>query len=162
MTTFHNITTYSPEETIHLGYCIGKRLSQGHIVALTGHLGAGKTWLSRGIGDGLGIQKHNHIHSPAFDLIHEHPGKIPMYHMDFYRLDNFSREDELWIEEYIYSKEGVCVIEWADKFMMDLLHNYLKINLKMNSSDTIRQINFHAVGNEYESILEKIITDYRD
>ncbi|MBF0450999.1 MAG: tRNA (adenosine(37)-N6)-threonylcarbamoyltransferase complex ATPase subunit type 1 TsaE [Candidatus Magnetomorum sp.] len=151
------IETHSPEETVHLGYCIGKSLYPGHVVALIGHLGAGKTWLSRGIAKGLGISKNHHVHSPAFDLVHEHPGTIPMYHMDFYRLDHFSREDELWIEEYIHSDTGVCVIEWADKFIKDLLDDHLEIHLEMGGCDTDRKISLIAVGDEYYTIMDHLL-----
>jgi len=154
------IHTTSPEETVLLGFCIGKSLVPGTVLALIGHMGAGKTWMSRGIGDGLGIAEHHHIHSPAFDLIHEHPGKIPMYHMDFYRLDDFSREDELWVDEYIHSKDGVCVIEWADKFIINLLDSYLKINLEMIENDTTRKISFCAIGEKYNTIIENVIHLY--
>lgn len=156
------IITHSAEETVLLGQCIGKNLKPGQIVALIGDLGAGKTWLSRGIGEGLGISKKHHVHSPAFDLIHEHPGPTPMYHMDFYRLDDFSSEDEMWINEYIHSQTGVCVIEWANKYIVDILDHYLKIQLTMiDNDDTSRKLEFFAIGEKYLSVIKQIETDFK-
>jgi len=155
------IKSHSEEETFKLGQFIGKELKSGHVLALIGDLGAGKTCLSRGIGSGLGLAKNHHIHSPAFDLIHEHPGPIPMYHMDFYRLDYFSPEDELWVNEYVYAKAGVCVIEWADKFILSILEHYLKIQLTMcDDNDTIRSIDFLALGSSYHSLIDSLYIKY--
>ncbi|KPA15283.1 ATP-binding protein [Candidatus Magnetomorum sp. HK-1] len=155
------IHTQSPEETVQLGNCIGKCLKPGQIVALIGDLGAGKTWLSRGIGTGLGILQNHHVHSPAFDLVHEHPGTIPMFHMDIYRLDDFSREDELWISEYLNSNTGVCVIEWANKFIKDILDEYLEIHLKtVDSNETERILTLISVGDKYTKLLENIKKEF--
>jgi tRNA threonylcarbamoyladenosine biosynthesis protein TsaE len=161
MIQHYTIITHSPEETVTLGQSIGKYLDPGHIVALIGGLGAGKTWLSRGIGEGLGISKKHHVHSPAFDLIHEHPGPTPMYHMDFYRLDDFSPEDEMWVNEYMHSQTGVCVIEWANKFIIDFLDHYLKIQLTMiENANTARKLDFFAIGDKYVPLIKQIITEY--
>jgi len=156
-----SIISHSAEETVQLGKCIGQYLKPGQIVALIGDLGAGKTWLSRGIGNGLKISEKHHVHSPAFDLIHEHPGPISMYHMDFYRLDTFSAEDEMWILEYIHAQDGVCVIEWANKFIIDILDHYLQIQLTMiEECTTWRKLEFYAIGDEYLSIIDQIETQY--
>jgi len=155
------IITCSAEETVLLGYCIGKNLKAGDIVALIGDLGTGKTWLSRGIGEGLEISKQHHVHSPAFDLIHEHPGPVPMYHMDFYRLDDFSSEDEMWVEEYIHENRGVCVIEWANNFIVDILEKYLKIEISMiEDNNTVRKFNFFAIGDEYLFLINQIEAEF--
>jgi len=155
------IITHSAEETVKLGHCIGKKLKPGHIVALIGDLGAGKTWLSRGIGEGLEISEHHHVHSPAFDLIHEHPGQTPMYHMDFYRLDDFSAEDEMWVSEYIHAQTGVCVIEWANKFIVDILDCYLKIQLTMiEDCHSTRKLEFFAVGEDYLPLIHQIEAEF--
>jgi len=151
------IQTTSPEETVQLGNYIGNYLEPGQIVALIGDLGSGKTWLSRGIGAGLGISQNHHVHSPAFDLVHEHPGPIPMFHMDIYRLNDFSRDDELWISEYLQSENGVCVIEWANKFIIDLLDEYLEIHLNtLEINETYRQFTIRAVGDSYNKLLNNI------
>jgi tRNA threonylcarbamoyladenosine biosynthesis protein TsaE len=156
-----SIITHSPEETVKLGQYLGNMLEPGNIVALIGDLGAGKTWLSRGIGDGLGISEQHHVHSPAFDLIHEHPGPTPMYHMDFYRLDDFSAEDEMWVSEYIHANTGVCVIEWANKYILDILEYYLMIQLSLiENCHTERKIDFYAIGDHYLPILNQIEADF--
>ena len=156
-----SLITHTAEETVKLGHCIGKKLKSGNIVALIGDLGAGKTWLSRGIGSGLGISEKHHVHSPAFDLIHEHPGPTPMYHMDFYRLDDFSPEDEMWVSEYLHANTGVCVIEWADKYIVEILDDYLKIQIAMiEECFTTRKLDFYAFGDEYLSLINQIEADF--
>ena len=82
------------------------------MIALFGDLGAGKTTLTKGIAVGLGLAAD--IHSPTFTLIHEHPGAVPLYHVDLYRLSCEEEIETLGLEEYIYS-DGVTIIEWADR-----------------------------------------------
>ena len=106
------IITKSAEETIALGKKIGQRLKPDDVVALIGPLGAGKTTLVQGIAQGLGIK--DYITSPTFIIINEHQGKIPLYHIDLYRLEDQASIEDLGIEEY-FTKGGVCVIEWAER-----------------------------------------------
>lgn len=100
-----------------MGSRLGKMLQAGDVVALFGDLGAGKTTFTSGIADGMGIEAD--IHSPTFTLIHEHLGEVPLYHVDLYRLTNLAEIEFLGVEEYV-QRDGVTVIEWADK-MTELL-----------------------------------------
>ena len=110
-------TTSSAEETISLGYKIGKLLKKGDIIAMQGTLAAGKTTITKGIAQALGITET--ITSPTFCLISEYQGKMPLYHMDVYRLDG--REDfiNLGTDDMLYG-DGVCIIEWSEKIMEEL------------------------------------------
>jgi tRNA threonylcarbamoyladenosine biosynthesis protein TsaE len=84
------------------------------VLALCGELGAGKTQFVKGLAAGLGYQ--GDVTSPTFTLIHEYlGGRLPLYHFDFYRLDTEDEAIRLGLEEYL-AGDGVCVIEWADKF----------------------------------------------
>jgi len=122
------IETSSPAETLSLGHKIGTRLKSGDILALSGPLGAGKTTLIQGIAKGLGVE--DYVTSPSFILINEYAGRLPLYHLDLYRLEDKSQIEDLGIEEY-FDKAGVVVIEWAEK-MGDLLPENLKeINLEI-------------------------------
>ena len=110
-----NFKTTTSEETIKLGEKIGSALKAGDIIAMKGTLGAGKTTITKGIASALGIE--DTITSPTFCLISEYEGKkLPLYHMDVYRLD--SEEDflNLGVEEMLYG-DGVCIIEWSEKVM---------------------------------------------
>ena len=96
-----------------LGGATGFRLEPGDILALHGELGAGKTCLVRGIARGLGIEEGS-VASPSFTLINEYPGRVPLVHLDGYRLDSAEAFEELGLEDY-FEGEGVLVIEWAEK-----------------------------------------------
>ena len=105
--------TNSAEETIELGKRIGSMLKPGDIIAMEGTLAAGKTTITKGIASALGIE--DNITSPTFCLISEYYGnKMPLYHMDVYRLDGPEDFLNLGVEELLYGK-GVCIIEWSEK-----------------------------------------------
>jgi tRNA threonylcarbamoyladenosine biosynthesis protein TsaE len=147
----------SPEDTFRLGNKIGSLLKQGDVVALIGELGSGKTYLAKGIAFGLNVPEYEYVNSPAFDLIHEHRGNLDLYHMDFYRMDYLSPEDYPWLEEYLYSN-GVCVIEWADKFIDSLIESYLRIELKYDfNNENVRKIIISKVGNHYDNISYSLV-----
>ncbi len=150
------ITTRNPEDTFGLGARIGSMLDRGDVVALVGELGAGKTWLSKGIAAGLGVPDHEYVNSPAFDLIHEYRGRIKAYHMDFYRLDYLSDEDHAWLAEYLYG-DGACIIEWADKFAAELLEDHLRIEISYGpESANERRIGVLAVGERYGALVRRL------
>ena len=108
------ISTDSHEKTLILGDQLGKCLKPGDIVLLFGDLGAGKTTLTQGICQGLGLNKGEYIRSPTFTLVNLYQGRIPINHIDLYRLDSFAEIEALGLEEYLFS-EGVSIIEWAEK-----------------------------------------------
>ena len=112
------LVSHSVEETFQLGEKIGKYITPGTILALSGDLGAGKTALSQGIAKGLGIGEQ--VVSPTFTLIQEYEGgRIPLYHMDMYRLETEREFAQLGLEDY-FNSDGVMVIEWAER-LGDLL-----------------------------------------
>ena len=126
------IATNNYKETILLGERIGRTLKPDDIVALSGCLGAGKTTLIQGIAKGLGVQ--NWVTSPTFTLINEYEGKLNLYHIDMYRVDNIDDAEDLAIEEY-FTKGGATVIEWAEKIKSILPAKTIKINIKTVSEN---------------------------
>ena len=110
-------TTKSQEETIALGQKIGSKLKKGDIIAMQGTLAAGKTTITKGIAQALGIT--DTITSPTFCLISEYYGKMPLYHMDVYRLDGDEDFVNLGTDDMIYG-DGVSIIEWSEKIMDEL------------------------------------------
>ena len=89
-------------------------LPAGSIVALTGPLGAGKTRFVKGVAAGIGAT--GEVTSPTFTLIHEYTGgRVPVYHFDFFRLVDRQSAERLGLDEYFFG-DGICVVEWADKF----------------------------------------------
>ncbi len=102
------------DETVALGRALGEMMEAGDTLALTGDLGAGKTTLTRGIARGLGVDEGYYITSPTFTLINEYPARIPLYHIDLYRLEGGIDADALGLEEYLES-DGAAVVEWAER-----------------------------------------------
>lgn len=128
--------TKSPEETIALGKKIGEKLKPGAIIAMEGTLAAGKTTITKGIALGLGIQEE--ITSPTFTLISEYEGRMPLYHMDVYRIDTTEDFLGLGVEEMLYGK-GACVIEWSEKVRPELPKETITIRMKAGQNES-RQI----------------------
>src|SRR5512140_946920 len=104
-----------PSETFRIGWILGEILKKGDCVALTGELGAGKTCLTQGIAQGMGVPDCYAVTSPTFTLVNEYPGRNALlYHLDVYRLTGPADLQELGYEEYLLGN-GVMVIEWAEK-----------------------------------------------
>lgn len=116
------------------GRTIGRMLTGGETLALFGELGAGKTALVRGIAAGLGMPP-NQVTSPTFVLIHEYRGRLPLIHMDLYRLQSAADAEGIGLQEYFYS-ETVTAIEWADKFPELLPSDRLELTLQHKTPTT--------------------------
>ena len=104
----------SPDETESFGRQFAGNLKPGDVLALIGDLGAGKTQFVKGLVAGIG--QGGTVTSPTFTLIHEYSGgRLPVYHFDFFRLEDQPAAERLGLEEYLFG-DGVSVIEWADRF----------------------------------------------
>lgn len=126
-------TTNSAEETIELGKKIGSLLQKGDIIAMQGTLAAGKTTITKGIAQALGVK--DTITSPTFCLISEYEGKMPLYHMDVYRLDGAEDFANLGTEDMLYG-EGVSIIEWSEKIMEELSKKTIILKLEPHEDGT--------------------------
>jgi len=100
--------------TLALGRHLGETTRPGEVITLTGSLGAGKTTLTQAIGQGLQVPESCYITSPTFSLLHEYPGRLPLYHLDLYRLNDETEIEDLGLLEYLYGT-GLSVIEWPDR-----------------------------------------------
>ena len=141
--------TGEAKETIELGKRIGSLLNPGDVVLLTGDLSAGKTTITKGIGEALGVTRI--INSPTFTIVKSYTGKCKLYHLDLYRLDGLNNDFDL--EEYIES-DGVCVIEWPYQVSEILPSEYLKIDLR-RLGEFDRVIEVEGIG-RYKSIEEAL------
>ncbi|MGP1432037.1 MAG: tRNA (adenosine(37)-N6)-threonylcarbamoyltransferase complex ATPase subunit type 1 TsaE [Treponema sp.] len=121
------LTTKTAEETIKLGTAIGQLLQPGDILALQGTLAAGKTQLTKGIAEGLGISEP--VTSPTFTIISEYYGRMPLYHIDVYRLGSPEDFLDLGVDDMLYG-QGVCVIEWSEKIMSELPSRTILIHIE--------------------------------
>ena len=139
------------EEIEKFGLFLGENLRPGDVVCLNGDLGAGKTTLTKSIAKGLGID--DYVTSPTFTIVNEYYGKIDLYHIDTYRLDDMVDVDYLGFDEYFYS-DGVTIVEWAEKIRDALPEEYMEINIK--SHDDKRDLDINYVGNRFDELKEKL------
>jgi len=122
--------TKSPAGTTALGRRIAGRLGAGDCVALAGELGSGKTVLVRGIAGGLGLADERWVSSPTFVLVREYPARVPVYHVDLYRLGQPEAElADLGIEEML--ADGVVLIEWGDRAAGALPRPHWRIDIEI-------------------------------
>jgi tRNA threonylcarbamoyladenosine biosynthesis protein TsaE len=121
----------SPAVTLNLGKKIGECLPAGSIIALTGELGCGKTLLTRGICAGLGVLPRQ-VNSPTFMLVNEYRGRLPVLHMDLYRLGSIEDGFEIGMMDYFSrAASGVMIIEWAEKMASLLPEDVLNIEFEI-------------------------------
>lgn len=146
------ITMISNEEadTLQIAELIGSIVSAGDVVTLTGDLGVGKTVFAKGFAKGLQIEER--ITSPTFTIVKEYEGRLPLYHMDVYRLEH--SEEDLGFDEYFFG-EGVAIVEWAQFIEEFLPETYLAITI-VRTGETSREITLEAVGEKYNSFLEQV------
>ena len=137
-----------PEQTQQLGRQLGELARPGDVVLLVGKLGAGKTCLTQGIAWGLGIEEY--AASPSFMLVRELYGRMPLYHLDFYRLENLEEIAELGLDEYFYGR-GVSVVEWAERAFSLLPPQHLLIEIDY-ISDSERRLRLKPKGKRYREM----------
>jgi tRNA threonylcarbamoyladenosine biosynthesis protein TsaE len=138
--------TGSVEETRKLGAAVAELCRPGDVVLLAGHLGAGKTALAQGFGTAFGVEQP--ITSPTFVLARHYPGRIPLHHLDVYRLDQMEELHDLGLPE-ILDERGVILIEWGDAIAPALPSEYLEIRLAFGETDDARRITFRLVGRRW-------------
>ena len=146
------LISHSPEQTQRLGSRIGKLALAGDIFLLVGKLGTGKTCLTQGIAWGLNIKEY--ALSPSFVIIRELYGRLPLYHIDFYRLEHIEEIVELGLDDYLYGN-GVCVVEWAEKGLSLLPPEHLLIQISF-LSDNERSFQLKPRGKRYLEILTQL------
>jgi len=152
------LTSNSPEQTQKLGRRLGELALPGDVFLLVGELGAGKTCLTQGIAWGLGIEEY--ALSPSFVIMRELYGRLPLYHMDLYRLDRIEESMDLGLDDYLYGG-GVCVVEWAEKALSIFPEKHLLIGIGY-LSDTGRKFKIEPEGQRYLELvtqLEKLSLD---
>ncbi len=146
------LISHSAEETQRLGTELGQLAKAGDVLLLVGDLGTGKTCLTQGVAWGLGID--DYTLSPTFVLIREYEGRLPLYHIDFYRLDLIEEIIDLGIDEYLYGS-GLCVVEWAEKALAALPQEHLLIKLE-HLGQNERKLRLEAKGERYRKLLSEL------
>ncbi len=146
------LVSYNPDETQQLGRRIGELAIAGDIFLLVGSLGAGKTCLTQGIAWGLGIKEYTL--SPSFVLIRELHGRLPLYHIDLYRLDRIEEIADLGLDDYLYGN-GVCAVEWAEKGLSLLPPEHLLIKIGYLGA-TKRHFQLKPSGRRYLEMVNQL------
>lgn len=142
------------EEMMELGKTLAQQVCSGDVLLLDGDLGAGKTTFTKGLALGLGIKRN--IKSPTFTLIREYrDGKLPLYHMDMYRLEETGAGD-IGLDDY-FNGNGVCVIEWSQFIDDELPSQYLIMHILKDENDfDKRYVTLEARGDQYQKIIDNI------
>ena len=148
----------SPGETESFGNAIGRLLRGGEVLALIGELGVGKTALVRGIVAGLGLPAAS-VTSPTFMIVHEYRGRLPVIHVDLYRLQKLEDTETIGLSDYF--TDGVAVaIEWADRFPHLLPEDRLEVRFAHRTRTTRRAL-VEARGSRSRSLLARIKKVFR-
>jgi tRNA threonylcarbamoyladenosine biosynthesis protein TsaE len=151
-----SVITSSPEQTWETGRLLGIRLEAGDTVCLYGDLGAGKTNFAYGIARGLDVQEQ-YITSPTFTFVNEYQGRVPLYHLDLYRLKGPEELENIGFDDYVES-DGVTVIEWADRAADELPVENLSVYFSY-VGETSREIGFRGEGERYERLAAELKQD---
>ncbi|MBR0385884.1 MAG: tRNA (adenosine(37)-N6)-threonylcarbamoyltransferase complex ATPase subunit type 1 TsaE [Erysipelotrichaceae bacterium] len=146
------LTAATAKETTEIGRALGTLLSAGDVITLAGELGAGKTTFTQGIALGLGVTRR--VTSPTFTLMKNYQGRLPLNHIDAYRLEDINQD--LGFDEFMEA-DGVTVIEWAGFIASILPVERLNVDFFMND-DGSRRLCFTAVGTEYQEVLDRLCT----
>jgi tRNA threonylcarbamoyladenosine biosynthesis protein TsaE len=129
-------------------------VQSGDIIGLVGELGAGKTCFVRGFCVGIEVGAEAWVRSPTFTLINEYQGRLPVYHIDLYRVGKQEELEALNLREYLYD-DGVSLIEWFEYLPAAELDEYLELRIK-HGGGSKRELTFVANGARYEKILAKL------
>ena len=141
------------KQTELFGERLGRLLEKGDVVCLNGDLGAGKTTLSKSIGEGLEVE--DYITSPTFAIMNQYNGRIPLYHFDVYRLEGWHQLEDIGAEDYFYGN-GVCLIEWAETIQEYLPKDRMEIRLSFGINEGERTLMLRAFGPRFEKLLEEL------
>lgn len=145
------VESRSARETKTWGRRLASMLEGGELLALVGDLGVGKTCFVKGLARGLNLREEQ-ILSPTFTMIQEHQGRLPLYHIDLYRLDEVALDD-LGLREYMFSN-AVAAVEWFER-LREADINRLSIRITYSAANS-RIIEFAAVGDRYGALVERL------
>jgi len=135
--------TSGADATRRLAAAVAELSRPGDVVLLAGDLGAGKTAFAQGFGAALGV--HEPITSPTFTLVNRYDGRLPLHHLDVYRLDRLEEVSDLGLEEFL-DEGGVVLIEWGDTITPVLPADFLEVRISLGDADDDRTFEFSAVG----------------
>ncbi|WP_214756766.1 tRNA (adenosine(37)-N6)-threonylcarbamoyltransferase complex ATPase subunit type 1 TsaE [Exiguobacterium sp. s157] len=147
----YTLITHSAAETQAVAEKLATLVKAGTVITLNGDLGAGKTTFTQGFGKGLGVTRN--VNSPTFAIMKQYQGRLPLYHMDVYRLEDTG--DDIGLEEYI-NGDGVAIVEWSNLIESSLPTERLAITIE-RVGDEERQLTFAPVGDVYDALVKEVL-----
>ncbi len=147
------------ETMAEFGRQLGTLLMPGDVLLLYGGLGAGKTTLTQAIGRGLEVPAEYYISSPSFSLMHEYPGRCPLYHIDCYRLTGEDDIEGAGLAEYLEPGAGVCVVEWPERLGTLTPAQSLRISLDITGEEQ-RRIKLTSPSARWLQRLERLCSQF--
>ncbi len=148
------VLSRSPQETRRLGQLLGQLLVAGTTVALAGDLGSGKTVFVQGLAQGLEVPPAYYITSPTYAIIHDYPGRLPLFHVDLYRLTSPEEMEDIGLCE-LFSERAVVALEWAERLPRRYFHEHLLVVLKILTED-VREITLIPYGQAAADLIGEI------
>ncbi len=148
------IRSQSPDDTRKIGECVGRFISAKTVIVLNGDLGCGKTVFVAGLAKGLDVPGTYYITSPTYAIINEYPGRLPLFHIDLYRIADADELDDIGFEE-IQGRIGVMAIEWAERISSDELRPDLSVQLTMDGENS-RRLHFFFYGRRYANLVDQL------
>ncbi len=152
------IQSHSVEQTVELGSVIGRAARPNLVVGLEGVLGAGKTYLVKGIAQGLGVRDLRVVNSPTYVIVNEYEGRLHLFHVDVYRLKAASELETLGFDEMCRSG-GLVVVEWADRVKELIPPEHLWITLEVLDMQE-RRISLWGFGESAEVVIQEVEAEY--
>jgi tRNA threonylcarbamoyladenosine biosynthesis protein TsaE len=149
------MATGSAAETRRLAKVLGTMVESPLVIAMSGDLGSGKTTFVQGLARGLDVPETYIVTSPTFTLVNEYPGRLPLYHVDLYRIEDPLDAEDFGLFE-ILGNGGVVVIEWAEHLGNELPAERLDIVFEMGSAETARSLAFRGYGSAAENLVNRM------
>ncbi|TCI69113.1 tRNA (adenosine(37)-N6)-threonylcarbamoyltransferase complex ATPase subunit type 1 TsaE [Exiguobacterium sp. SH0S7] len=147
----YTLITHSAPETQAVAEKLAALVKAGTVITLNGDLGAGKTTFTQGFAKGLGVTRN--VNSPTFTIMKQYQGRLPLYHMDVYRLEDTG--DDIGLEEYI-NGDGVAIVEWSNLIESSLPTERLAITIE-RTGDEERSITFIPTGEAYDTLVKEVL-----
>ncbi len=151
-----SVLTHHPDDTRRLGKIFASWLQPGDSIPLVGEMGSGKTCFVQGVASGLGVGEGLIVNSPSFTLINQYPGRIPLYHVDLFRLESSRDLDDLELIELIHG-DGVTLIEWPDLILSRIPELVMHIDFFWDmTSETDRLITFVSDQKRFDGLFKEL------
>lgn len=148
------MTCSSPDGLADLAAALAFVLAPGDVILLQGGLGAGKTTLTQYLAHALGVGREQYVASPSFALLHEYSGRLPVYHMDLYRLSDEEDVEAAGLLEYL-DQQGVTIIEWPDRLGGQTPADRLEVEIRIGANEA-RQLTLQPWGEPWRQKLRRM------